>query len=150
MHPKLHPTLGDDPQQGIRIARSRLLECGEVPAGLLRNEIEASWRRSLGAGLSLRGPFDADSRVEGLHELLDRHQDLIQLAAPEMEQLSRQVGSAGVVVLANADATILSTEGCRDKSLRERFGLVPGPAGVSRPGVPTRWVPPSSMQGRPW
>lgn len=126
MHPKLHPTLVDDPQQGIRIARNRLLECGEVPAGLLRNEIEASWRRSVGAGLSLRGPFDADTRVAGLHELLDAHQDLIQLAAPEMEQLSRQVGDSGVVVLANADATILTTEGCREKSLRERFGLVPG------------------------
>ncbi|UTW13013.1 sigma-54-dependent Fis family transcriptional regulator [Marinobacterium rhizophilum] len=126
MHPKLHPTLEEDPQQGIRIARSRLLECGEVPAGLLRGEIEASWRRSVGAGLSLRGPFDADTRVAGLHELLDQHQDLIQLAAPEMEQLSRQVGSTGVVMLANADATILTTEGYADKSLRERFGLVPG------------------------
>ncbi|MFC6672880.1 sigma-54-dependent Fis family transcriptional regulator [Marinobacterium aestuariivivens] len=126
MQPTLHTALIGDPQQSIRMARNRLLEHGEVPKGLLRDEIEASWRRSLGAGLSLRDPLDADTQVQQLDELVERHQNLIQLAAPEMEQLSCQVGDSGLVVLANADATILATEGCRDPSVRARYGLIPG------------------------
>ncbi|GGO79252.1 sigma-54-dependent Fis family transcriptional regulator [Marinobacterium nitratireducens] len=126
MRPNLHPALESDPLNSVRRARESLRSCGEIPEGVLRDEIEASWRRSLCAGLSVRDAFDAGARVAGTRDLLDRHRDLIHHAAPEMEQLARQVGDSGLVVLANSDAVILGTEGCRDKSMRSRYGLIPG------------------------
>ena len=52
MAPRLRQDLISDPVHAARVARERLQQEGELPCGYLRDEIEASWRRSLDAGLT--------------------------------------------------------------------------------------------------
>ena len=44
-------TRNDDVLRQSRLARLRLQSEGDLPGGVLREEIDASWRRSLGHGL---------------------------------------------------------------------------------------------------
>ncbi|MGB2131521.1 MAG: sigma-54-dependent Fis family transcriptional regulator [Marinobacterium sp.] len=112
MAPRLRQDLISDPVFAARIARERLQTEGQLPGGYLRDEIEASWRRSLNAGLN---SSDADpERIDEVDDLLafrEQHQQLLQVAMPEIEQLTHQFGDQGLIVLASADARIVALDG---------------------------------------
>lgn len=115
MAPRLRQDLISDPVHAARVARERLQQEGELPCGYLRDEIEASWRRSLEAGLtnSSQSPqlIDEVSDLKGFRE---QHELLIHAAMPEIEQLAHQFGDQGLIMLANSDARILALEGSDD------------------------------------
>ncbi|MDO9322047.1 MAG: sigma-54-dependent Fis family transcriptional regulator [Pseudomonas sp.] len=102
----------NDPLQESRQVREKLLADGQLPQGLLRDEIDASWRRSLGHGLSC-----IDEEAVGLHLnrdlalLLEQNRLLIDAATPELDYLIAQQGQGALIVLGNADATVLAIEG---------------------------------------
>ncbi|MBP0048282.1 sigma-54-dependent Fis family transcriptional regulator [Marinobacterium sp. AK62] len=112
MAPRLRQDLISDPVDAARIARERLQSEGQLPDGYLRDEIEASWRRSLEAGLDASDidPEQIDD-VDDLLAFREQHRELLQIAMPEMEQLTHQFGDQGLILLANADARILALEG---------------------------------------
>ena len=112
MAPRLRQDLVSDPVHAARIARELLQSEGEVPSGYLRDEIEASWRRSLEAGLVCSGErSEIIDEVSDLKSFRDQHELLLQVAMPEIEQLTHQFGDRGLIMLANADARILAMEG---------------------------------------
>ncbi|GAA0700267.1 sigma-54-dependent transcriptional regulator EatR [Marinobacterium maritimum] len=112
MAPRLRQDLISDPVHAARIARERLQSEGELPSGYLRDEIEASWRRSLEAGLDCSGErSEIIDEVSDLKTFRDQHELLLQVAMPEIEQLTHQFGDRGLIMLANADARILALEG---------------------------------------
>lgn len=112
MAPRLRQDLISDPVFAARIARERLQTEGRLPGGYLRDEIEASWRRSLNAGLN---STDADpERIDEVDDLLafkEQNRQLLQVAMPEIEQLTHQFGDQGLIVLASADARIVALDG---------------------------------------
>ncbi len=100
-------------------ARALLQQRGDVPAGVLRREIEASWRRSLKHGLDC-GRTD-DPRLESgarLEALLAANRLLLDAAAPELDYLQRYQGSDGLIILTDADANILLVEGAHERLRR--------------------------------
>lgn len=126
---KLEQRISSNPLHDAQRARERLLLEGEIPSGFLRAQIEASWQRSLKAGVRFQDPLitQQDNRCDVL-ELKENHQTLISMAAPEMDHLSRQFNrDKGMVILANDQATILSLLGDR-RSLKSAgsFALDPG------------------------
>ncbi|MGH8434324.1 MAG: sigma-54-dependent Fis family transcriptional regulator [Pseudomonas sp.] len=104
--------ISTDPLRDSRLVREKLLVDGQLPQGVLRDEIDASWRRSIGHGLSC-----IDEETVGLHLsndlelLLAQNRMLIDAATPELEYLIAQQGKGGLIVLGNADATVLAVEG---------------------------------------
>ncbi|QXI27860.1 sigma-54-dependent Fis family transcriptional regulator [Pseudomonas vanderleydeniana] len=115
-------TTATDPWHETRQARLKLLHEGEVPNGLLRDEIHASWRRSLGHGLScLEHEPSCHNQYGDLSLLLDSNRLLIDAATPELEYLVSQQGKAGLVILGDAQANILALEG--QTHLLKDFGL---------------------------
>ncbi len=112
MAPRLRQDLISDPVLSARVARERLHTDGQLPRGFLRDEIEASWRRSLEAGLdnASTDPEQIDE-VSDLLAFKEQHQPLLHSALPEIEQLTHQFGDQGLIILANADARILALEG---------------------------------------
>ncbi|CDF84284.1 transcriptional activator of acetoin/glycerol metabolism [Pseudomonas knackmussii B13] len=109
-------TISSDTLQEAHRARETLQREGEVPAGVLREEIDASWRRSLGHGLNCnRGTEEAlDNRIAP-DALLANNRVLLDAATPELDYLQQRQGHDGVIILANGDATILSVEGARER-----------------------------------
>ncbi|MEE9103207.1 sigma-54-dependent Fis family transcriptional regulator [Pseudomonas nitroreducens] len=108
-------TISSDLLREAHLARERLQQEGEVPSGVLREEIDASWRRSLGHGLDCASGTEhgLDTRVKP-DVLLAGNRLLLDAATPELDYLQQRQGHDGVIILANADATILSVEGARD------------------------------------
>lgn len=51
-------TITPQPQHEARLAREKLHLEGEVPNGVLRAEIDASWRRSLSHGVHFNGKHE--------------------------------------------------------------------------------------------
>ncbi|MBO3275458.1 sigma-54-dependent Fis family transcriptional regulator [Pseudomonas sp. Milli4] len=109
-------TMNDDLLRDAHRARERLQSDGAVPAGVLREEIDASWRRSREHGL------DCDSGTEQVLDsrtkpeiLLANNRLLLDAATPELDYLHQRQGQDGLIILANADATILSVEGAREE-----------------------------------
>ncbi|WP_137885681.1 sigma-54-dependent Fis family transcriptional regulator [Pseudomonas sp. 2FE] len=104
--------ISTDPLHESRLVREKLIVDGQLPQGLLRDEIDASWRRSIGHGLSC-----IDEEAIGLHLsndlelLLAQNRVLIDAATPELDYLIAQQGKGGLIVLGNADATVLAVEG---------------------------------------
>ncbi|WP_259754306.1 sigma-54-dependent Fis family transcriptional regulator [Pseudomonas sp. GCEP-101] len=109
-------TISGDLLREAHLARERLQQEGEVPSGVLREEIDASWRRSLGHGLDCSGGTEhgLDTRVKP-DVLLAGNRLLLDAATPELDYLQQRQGHDGVIILANADATILSVEGARER-----------------------------------
>lgn len=103
-----------DPLQESRQARMKLVHDGELPLGMLRDEIDASWRRSLGHGLSClegeRHELAAPQRGE-LKRLLESNRLLIDAATPELEYLVSRQGKGGIIILGDAQANVLAIEG---------------------------------------
>ncbi|MBD9443958.1 sigma-54-dependent Fis family transcriptional regulator [Pseudomonas sp. PDM04] len=106
--PKLH--------REARLAREKLHLEGEVPDGVLRAEIDASWRRSLSHGVHFNGKheltLDSSASLDGL---LANNRLLIDAALPAIDYLAERQGKEGLIILANSDATILAVEGRADR-----------------------------------
>ncbi|MDH0291676.1 sigma-54-dependent Fis family transcriptional regulator [Pseudomonas sp. GD04087] len=109
-------TISSDLLREAHLARERLQQEGEVPSGVLREEIDASWRRSLGHGLDCASGTEhgLETRVKP-DVLLAGNRLLLDAATPELDYLHQRQGHDGVIILANADATILSVEGARER-----------------------------------
>ncbi|RMH82660.1 sigma-54-dependent Fis family transcriptional regulator [Pseudomonas sp. AOB-7] len=124
MAQRIQTTTAADPLHESRQARLKLLHEGELPEGLLREEIHASWRRSLGHGLNcLEHDALGLQQDNDLQLLLDSNRLLIDAATPELEYLVSQQGKAGLVILGDAQANILALEGqtqlLKDLGLRD-------------------------------
>ncbi|EJM83510.1 sigma-54-dependent Fis family transcriptional regulator [Pseudomonas sp. GM60] len=106
--PKLH--------HEARLAREKLHLEGEVPDGVLRAEIDASWRRSLSHGVHFNSKHElALESSASLDVLLANNRLLIDAALPAIDYLADRQGKEGLIILANSDATILAVEGRADR-----------------------------------
>ncbi|CAI8706666.1 sigma-54-dependent Fis family transcriptional regulator [Pseudomonas sp. IT-P291] len=106
--PKLH--------REARLAREKLHLEGEVPDGVLRAEIDASWRRSLSHGVHFNAKHElALESSASLDVLLANNRLLIDAALPAIDYLAERQGKEGLIILANSDATILAVEGRADR-----------------------------------
>jgi transcriptional regulator of acetoin/glycerol metabolism len=106
--PKLH--------REARLAREKLHLEGEVPDGVLRAEIDASWRRSLSHGVHFNAKHElALESSANLDVLLSSNRLLIDAALPAIDYLAERQGKEGLIILANSDATILAVEGRADR-----------------------------------
>ncbi|MNQ70622.1 Acetoin dehydrogenase operon transcriptional activator AcoR [compost metagenome] len=122
-------TMATDPLRESQQARLKLIREGELPEGMLREEIDASWRRSLEHGLDCLESQTLDlQHNHDLQLLLASNRLLIDAATPELEYLIGQQGKAGVVILADAAANVLALEG-QTQHLKE-FGLLDLKPGV--------------------
>jgi len=100
--------------QESRQARLKLANEGELPSGMLREEIDASWRRSLGHGLDCLQDEQVglDARQgHDLRSLLEHNRLLIDAVAPELDYLVKRQGKSGIVILGDAQANVLAIEG---------------------------------------
>lgn len=107
-------TNASDPLQESRQARLKLAHEGELPSGMLREEIDASWRRSLGHGLDcLQDEQMGLGTRQGLdlRSLLEHNRLLIDAVAPELDYLVKRQGKSGIVILGDAQANVLAIEG---------------------------------------
>ncbi len=101
----------------------------DIPGGQLREPIEASWLRSLDAGLDTQNSVDVEqlSRAD-VQDLREQNKLLLDCAAPEVEMLTRQYAAdRALVMLADCDARILAVKGnsnALDKAAR--YALNPG------------------------
>ncbi|AZL74106.1 sigma-54-dependent Fis family transcriptional regulator [Pseudomonas oryziphila] len=117
-------TNAHDPLQQSRMVRLKLANEGELPLGMLRDEIDASWRRSLSHGLDcLQGEQVGLGIRHGLdlRTLLEHNRLLIDAVTPELDYLVRRQGQSGIVILGDAQANVLAIEG--HKHALEREGL---------------------------
>ncbi|CAI8761985.1 sigma-54-dependent Fis family transcriptional regulator [Pseudomonas serbica] len=106
--PKLH--------REARLAREKLHLEGEVPDGVLRAEIDASWRRSLSHGVHFNAKHElALESSASVEVLLASNRLLIDAALPAIDYLAERQGKEGLIILANSDATILAVEGRADR-----------------------------------
>ena len=112
----LTKTLQPKPLREVRLAREKLHLEGLVPSGVLRAEIDASWRRSLNHGVPVSGQHELSLQTTAsLDLLLANNQLLIDAAMPAIDYLNQRQGKDGLIILANADATILAVEGRADR-----------------------------------
>jgi transcriptional regulator of acetoin/glycerol metabolism len=99
-----------------RLAREKLHLEGEVPDGVLRAEIDASWRRSLSHGVHFNAQHElALESTASLDVLLASNRLLIDAALPAIDYLAERQGKEGLIILANSEATILAVEGRADR-----------------------------------
>ncbi|MCU1724059.1 sigma-54-dependent Fis family transcriptional regulator [Pseudomonas sp. 5P_5.1_Bac1] len=105
-----------------RLARERLSVEGQLPDGFLRAEIDASWRRSLGHGVTGNaGQEVALTSAASLDLLLANNRPLLDAATAELDYLGARQGQDSLIILANADATILTIHG--ESAVLKRRGL---------------------------
>jgi len=105
-------TIKTAPTSNPRLARERLSIEGQLPDGFLRAEIDASWRRSLGHGVTGNaGQEIALTSAASLELLLANNRPLLDAATAELDYLGARQGQDSLVILANADATILAIQG---------------------------------------
>lgn len=99
-----------------RLAREKLHLEGQVPRGVLRAEIDASWRRSLNHGVQFSAQHELSLETgANLELLLANNQLLMDAALPAIDYLAQRQGKEGLIILANAEATILAVEGRADR-----------------------------------
>ncbi len=112
-------TISGNLPQDARLAREKLNVDGQLPDGILRAEIDASWRRSLGHGVHCNGRTELDvESASSLDVLLASNRLLLDAATAEVDYLKARQGKEGLIILANADATILAVEGRADELKR--------------------------------
>ena len=115
-------TIKTAPTSNPRLARERLSIEGQLPDGFLRAEIDASWRRSLGHGVTGNaGQEIALASAASLELLLANNRPLLEAATAELDYLGARQGQDSLVILANADATILAIQG--ESTVLKRRGL---------------------------
>lgn len=111
-----------DPLHEARQVRLRLANEGRLPQGILREEIDASWRRSLSYGVNcLDDETVALQQDLDLQMLLANNRLLIDAVTPELEYLVSQQGAGGLIILGDAGANLLAVEG--QTEFLERQGL---------------------------
>ncbi|MDF0731765.1 sigma-54-dependent Fis family transcriptional regulator [Pseudomonas entomophila] len=111
-----------DPMQQARQVRLRLASEGELPLGMLRDEIDASWRRSHGHGLDcLQGEQVGlgIAHSQDLQMLLHLNRTLIDAVTPELDYLVARQGKGGIIILGDAQANVLAIEGQKHTLNRE-------------------------------
>ncbi|GGK67682.1 sigma-54-dependent Fis family transcriptional regulator [Amphritea balenae] len=116
-------------EQSVKNARKHLVQEGEVPSGVLRSEIEDSWLRSVEAGLNCESPLDLENLSrDSIADLKAKNRPLIEASHPEVKQLVEYFSSVGgLVMLADADATILGVKGeQRYLDSQMKYALQPG------------------------
>ncbi|MBB1487362.1 sigma-54-dependent Fis family transcriptional regulator [Oceanospirillum sediminis] len=121
--------IADNSDRSIDLARQHLLRDGQVSRQFLRSEIAHSWQRSVDAGLSCASPLEPENLSQSsLNDLKEQHRPLIEAAHPEIKQLAEYFSSVGgLVMLADADATILSVTGDkRHLDSQTRYALAEG------------------------
>ncbi|MDE2209272.1 MAG: sigma-54-dependent Fis family transcriptional regulator [Betaproteobacteria bacterium] len=108
------------------LARNHLVRGDVIPAGLIDNVIERSWRRSANFGLDVASPPDLEPvSAHELRALRERNRLLVEVAQPELENLYQQIANTrSIVMLTDAEATILASMSV-DASLK-RWGGRPG------------------------
>ncbi|OPG72107.1 sigma-54-dependent Fis family transcriptional regulator [Pseudomonas ogarae] len=121
-------TMAADPLYEARQVRLRLLNEGRLPQGVLREEIDASWRRSMNYGLNC-----LDDETVGLQQDLDlqlllaNNRLLIDAVTPELNYLISQQGKGSLIILGDAGANLLAVEGQTDFLKRQGLrDLKPG------------------------
>jgi transcriptional regulator of acetoin/glycerol metabolism len=121
-------TMAADPLYEARQVRLRLLNEGRLPQGVLREEIDASWRRSMSYGLNC-----LDDETVGLQQDLDlqlllaNNRLLIDAVTPELNYLISQQGKGSLIILGDAGANLLAVEGQTDFLKRQGLrDLKPG------------------------
>ena len=117
-------TNAQDTLHESRQARLKLASEGELPLGMLRDEIDASWRRSLGHGLDCLQGEQVGLGLEHGHDLqalLERNRLLLDAVTPELDYLVSRQGKAGIIILGDAQANVLAIEG--QKHVLQREGL---------------------------
>jgi len=102
------------PSARLREARRHLLGNGQVPSGLIHEELARSWQRSWDAGLQPVGrmPGAPHASSAQLARALERQRELVAHALPVMEFLHEQTRDTdSISVLAGADGMLLQTLG---------------------------------------
>ena len=100
----------------IRRAYGQFLSKGRVPRGIVPDFIERSWQRSAAFGVAYDHIREI-GRVDetALRVVVSRHDSLINLATPVMENLHHQLtGSGSVVLLCSGEGFILHSMGDPD------------------------------------
>ena len=117
-------------RSGLRLARRRLLEGGELPRELVGPELARSWMRSWQAGLQPAGRMPGAPHASGaqLARALEQQRELVAHARPVMEFLAEQTAATdSMVILAGADGVVLQALGDLCFVNRaERVALRPG------------------------
>jgi len=110
---KMLPRVMRDPGMAVREARRIFFERGDVPEGLLREEVLASWRRCRAFGLDPGGTPDLEGvRRDVRDTAFEREAALLRAARPVVEAMAAQVeGDPNVVVLTDAAGLILMIAG---------------------------------------
>lgn len=98
--------------QVANLVRDQLRSDGVLPEGVLREDIEASWRRSIDQGVrwydhSLLDLPDAKCQ----EEMREMNRALLDAATPELRFLAERCSPQEVVILTDADAAILKIDG---------------------------------------
>lgn len=109
-------------------ARELLVDTGHLPAGLLDEVIERSWRRCLSYDLQHPAGERRHFGSSELKHIRDRNERLLRYAMPELENLQRQVVHTGsMVVLTDVDGVLLHSAGEPDfVEKAKRVELAPG------------------------
>ena len=117
-----------DPLKEARQLRLKLLDDGHLPQGILRQEIETSWRRCVSYGLNCLENAIVDSHQNlDLQQLMENNNLLIEAVAPELNYLIHQQGKGSLIILADAEANILAIEGQTELFIKQGFcDLKPG------------------------
>ena len=93
-----------------RLAREKLHLEGEVPDGVLRAEIDASWRRSLSHGVHFNSKHElALESSASLDVLLSNNRLLIDAALPAIDYLAERQGKEGLIATASPASKVIST-----------------------------------------
>ena len=109
-------TIIDNLRPEAHLAREKLHHDGAIPDGLLRAEIDASWRRSMEHGVLFDAGYELEQQSRSNVEALTiSNRLLIDAALPAIDYLAERHGKTGVIILANSDATILTVEGRADR-----------------------------------
>lgn len=112
----LKKTIINNLRPEAHLAREKLHHDGAIPDGLLRAEIDASWRRSMEHGVLFNAGYELEQQSRSKVEALTvSNRLLIDAALPAIDYLAEGQGKTGLIILANADATILSVEGRADR-----------------------------------
>ncbi|MFZ5668389.1 MAG: helix-turn-helix domain-containing protein [Pseudomonadota bacterium] len=103
---------GDDPE-GIRNARRRFFDRGQLPADQLNHAILRSWMRCAETGLDPHAAPTIEPLTSGeLKDAMARHDRLRRLARPELDALNQEARETGaVVLLTTAEGLVLDTVG---------------------------------------
>lgn len=119
-----------DFNSGVVQARDLLREGREIPPGLVAEEVQRSWLRSLKYGLREEDSVLMDSPTPlSQHHLNEAYRGLLEHAEPELQRLFAALGGAHwVLACLEASGTIIKTLSKQNEALR-------GLATVLRPGL---------------